>query len=552
MADTRTSTMVQVKLSELKESDLNPRKEFGLDELKGLAETMKAQGVLEPLIVREISNGKGAAYEIIAGARRFRAAKIAGLAEVPCLVRDVDDRQAMELMLVENLQRKDLSALEEADGYAELVKKAAYDVKAIAAKIGRGIGYVYARLKLVDLAPGPRQLVESEKLSPAHAVRIARLDPAVQKDIATNVVRSSWSVRTLEDVIQRDIHRSLIGVAWKLDDEKLLPAAGSCMKCPFRSAKETHPDLKPNTCLKPSCYQEKAILSAKRQVAAATKTGETPKKVVKLSFTSSYTGMKREKDVLYVREWLLSGKDACAHAATGVTIDSGWNGQKKVERGVVLPICMKPLDCEMHKHKPERIQKPASQVTRERKIREAAELDKAVRTRALGEILKRVKTGLLRCDLEIAAYSFFNEIWHEVRKFVVERHGWTVKVHEDSADVVAVKIQKMSDAELRAFIIELALARSMEKPMNRRDLDLLSVIAKKRSVNLKAIERSIIADRKTAEKLKLKAEALKKDADKAVAKLDKERKARPVRKAKAKSAKHPMSAKKTKGSKKKK
>lgn len=171
-----------VPLSELRECPLNPRKHFDQARLDELARSMAPPvGVLEPLLVRP-AKGK-TPYEIVAGARRFRAAQIAGLAAVPVLVRSLTDAQVLELMVIENNQRDDVHPLEEADGYAQLMAlDRAYTVEAIAARTGKSASYIYRRLKLRDLIPAARQAFEADELTAAHAERLARLTPDQQTD----------------------------------------------------------------------------------------------------------------------------------------------------------------------------------------------------------------------------------------------------------------------------------------------------------------------------------------------------------------------------------
>jgi ParB/RepB/Spo0J family partition protein len=147
---------------------------------EGLVEliaSVKANGILQPLLVRP----KGAKYELICGHRRFAAATKAGLTEVPVFARDMDDAAALAAQIVENLQREDSHALDEADAYRRLAREAKLDVATIAARVGRSVPYVYDRMRLVDLVPDVKQVFREGKITPGHAVVLARLTPADQK-----------------------------------------------------------------------------------------------------------------------------------------------------------------------------------------------------------------------------------------------------------------------------------------------------------------------------------------------------------------------------------
>lgn len=170
-----------IRLEELVASATNPRKTFDPVKLDELASSIASKGVLEPLLVRPYETFGPAKYEIVAGERRFRAATLAGVETAPCIVRDLTDVEALEVQTVENLQRDDLHPLEEAEGYAALMKFAGYDVAQIAQRIGKGEGYVYDRLKLLQLIPAIRTVFLGGEISVGHAIPLARLNAADQK-----------------------------------------------------------------------------------------------------------------------------------------------------------------------------------------------------------------------------------------------------------------------------------------------------------------------------------------------------------------------------------
>ncbi len=172
-----------IPLSAITPNPLNPRKHFDKDALNELAESIKTHGVRQPILVRPKGKDK---FEIVCGERRFRASKLAGKADVPAIVDpDLSDGQALEISILENLQRQDVHPLEEAMGYKALMDMskdpaAAQTADAIAAKVGKSIGYVYARLKLLALIPAGREAFLSGRITAGHAVLIARLQPKDQ------------------------------------------------------------------------------------------------------------------------------------------------------------------------------------------------------------------------------------------------------------------------------------------------------------------------------------------------------------------------------------
>lgn len=161
----------KLPLLAIRESKLNPRTHFHKEGLEELAASIKQLGVLTPLLVRPV----GDRYEIAAGHRRFRSAKMAGLEFVPCIVRDLTDVELLEILVVENNQRENVHPLEEGAGYKALLDLGAYSVEGLAQKIGRSRIYVYDRLKLLELGRAGRDLFLSDRISFAHARLISRL-----------------------------------------------------------------------------------------------------------------------------------------------------------------------------------------------------------------------------------------------------------------------------------------------------------------------------------------------------------------------------------------
>lgn len=163
-----------VPTDQLHEHPHNPRSHFDPAQLAELADSIKAKGVLNPLLVRP--NGKKG-FQVLAGARRLRAARGAGLTEVPVIVRELDDEAAFELMLIDNLQRSDIHPLDEAKGYQILMNSPGYDVARIAERVGRSVKYIYDRVKLLSLTKQAQDLFLEGKFTAGHAILLARLKP---------------------------------------------------------------------------------------------------------------------------------------------------------------------------------------------------------------------------------------------------------------------------------------------------------------------------------------------------------------------------------------
>ena len=177
-----------------------PRKHFDQEKLEELAESIRQHGIIQPLTVRKLSSGY---YQIIAGERRWRAARLAGLTEVPAVIIEADDRKAMELAMIENLQREDLSPMEEAEGYKMLVEDYGLTQEQAAQRVGKSRSAVANALRLLALSPALRQMVEDGRLSAGHARALLPLATALQEQAAATVLKNDLSVRQTEQLVKR-------------------------------------------------------------------------------------------------------------------------------------------------------------------------------------------------------------------------------------------------------------------------------------------------------------------------------------------------------------
>jgi ParB family transcriptional regulator, chromosome partitioning protein len=178
----------EIPIETLSESPLNPRRPYDQKKIEEMAQSMgNGVGVIEPLVVRLIAAGTSRGreheidhYEIVAGSRRYRAAKLAALGTVPAVVRELTDQQTLEIMVIENNQRDDTNALEEAEGYERLLKTS-YTLERLADKIGKSHKYIYDRLKLLQLIPEAKTILLTDRMTAGHAILLARLKPDEQK-----------------------------------------------------------------------------------------------------------------------------------------------------------------------------------------------------------------------------------------------------------------------------------------------------------------------------------------------------------------------------------
>ncbi len=182
----------KVKISDIVPCSFQPRTEFDREALESLAQSIKEKGVLQPLLVRK----KNDKYEIIAGERRWRAAQLAGLDEVPVIIKDLNDSETLEIALIENLQRENLSAIEEAEGLNRLMSEYAYTQEIIGKVIGKSRSYIANTLRLLGLPEEIKQLVKENKLSAGHARALIGCENA--SELANKIVKEGLSVREAE------------------------------------------------------------------------------------------------------------------------------------------------------------------------------------------------------------------------------------------------------------------------------------------------------------------------------------------------------------------
>ena len=197
---TETTGSLSLPISQVESCSSQPRKHFDEASLAELAASIQEHGIIQPLTVRKLASGY---YQIIAGERRWRAARLAGLSEVPVIVIEADDRKAAELAMIENLQREDLNPMEEAAGYRSLIDQHHMTQEEAAGRVGKSRSAVTNALRLLELAPAVQNQVEAGLLSAGHARALVPLSPAQQVQAANAIIEGGLSVRQTEALAKR-------------------------------------------------------------------------------------------------------------------------------------------------------------------------------------------------------------------------------------------------------------------------------------------------------------------------------------------------------------
>ena len=197
---TETTGSLSLPISQVESCSSQPRKHFDEASLAELAASIQEHGIIQPLTVRKLASGY---YQIIAGERRWRAARLAGLSEVPVIVIEADDRKAAELAMIENLQREDLNPMEEAAGYRSLIDQHHMTQEEAAGRVGKSRSAVTNALRLLELAPAVQNQVEAGLLSAGHARALVPLSPTQQVQAANTIIEGGLSVRQTEALAKR-------------------------------------------------------------------------------------------------------------------------------------------------------------------------------------------------------------------------------------------------------------------------------------------------------------------------------------------------------------
>ena len=198
--------LIDLDIQKIRSGKYQPRKNFDEGELGELAASIAQNGIMQPIVVRPVEGGGESGYEIIAGERRWRASKRIGMDTIPAIIRDIEDKQALELAIVENVQREDLSALEEAAGYERLIQEFSYTQEQLAGAVGKSRSHIANLLRLLSLPDSIKQLLEEGKLSMGHARALMSAENA--EELAEQVVKGNLNVRQTEKLVKGELNQS--------------------------------------------------------------------------------------------------------------------------------------------------------------------------------------------------------------------------------------------------------------------------------------------------------------------------------------------------------
>jgi len=473
------SAFQDIPLNHIQESKTNPRRTFDEAKLAELAGNIRQHGVLQPVLVRPLPGGAEGFFELVAGARRYRASKIAERETVPATVRELTDTECLELQLIENLQRADVHELDEARGYATLMQlqPETYTVETLAEKIGRSEKYVYARLRLMQLIQEAQDAFYTGRLTVAHAFEIARLQPndqsralqecfphhktaaAILKDGKAEAV----TVRQLRAWVEQEIHLDLTNAPFDPQDESLLPPAGSCAKCPKRTGNNPllFPEVRQKSiCTDRACYRTKIEALVRLRVKPLEEKGEKP---LLVSLAPTWQAKQRNPDVLYEGHYRTAKKAECPQTRPAVVIDGA-------DAGKVLHVC-RDEKCKVHAGVTRYEASPKERAARAKDLL-AERAEKLTRVRMLNAIRQKLPATLSRPDLEMAALDYFERLGHDNHRRLCRVYGREEKKSKnawggnsvDYKTITEKAVREMNTSDVQHFLIVCSLVSDLYCP----------------------------------------------------------------------------------------
>jgi ParB family chromosome partitioning protein len=464
-------------LASLTESALNPRRSFDEAALNELAESIKTQGILAPLVVRPVNQH----FEIVAGARRYRAAQLAGLETTPVRIVELTDAQALETSIVENLQRRDVHPLEEASGFAALLRleEPKYSVEQIAAKCAKSASYVLARVRLTELAPAVTEAFLKDEIGTGHALLLAKLQPAQQEEALTACYQEQYNsgnktkrillpVRQLQQWIEHNILLELASAPFSRDDAQLVPEAGACLDCPKRTGHNTllfdGMAAQHDSCSDPKCYAAKLEAHVRQSIAAKPRlvqisTAYGPAKEGSAAVPrNKYVEIRKDKPTNQKQhDW--PEYKTCKFTTEAIVTEGS-------EKGELRRVCANP-DCPVHHARKQKTSADAVIKAEQEQRRREEAIAQTTGLRVLSAILDAVPVRLMKRDL-LFVVEHLAAMLDERRLAIVLRQHGIGKAKATAADapakLLAAFIHKADESTLGRLLVEIVILHSTHSP----------------------------------------------------------------------------------------
>ena len=466
-----------VSLSLLSESKTNPRRVFEDAALKELADTIRSQGVLSPLLVRPVTeNG----FEIVFGARRYRAAQLAEQDTVPVRIKQMTDAEVIEAQLIENLQRRDVHPMEEAQGFRALLdlEEPKYSIEQIAARTGKSPSYIAGRLKLTELVPTVVEAFYKDEIGVGHALLMAKLQPTQQEQALPHCFREDWSgagknrsillpVRNLQYWIEQNVMLILKDAPFNKRDAQLVPAAGGCVDCPKRTGhnKLLFSDLgKSDACSDPACYRAKVsahvaqLVTAKPQLVQISTGYGTQKEGSPVVPRNKYTEIHKPTS----KEEAKRPQFKVCKFATDAIITEGEGV------GTVQKVCANPA-CPVHHPKQRTSRDDEKWKAEQEKQRKEQAIANATGLRVLSAVSAAVPVRLMKRDLLFILEKLIAVMDEKRIETLARQHGIRQKRDDGGlAKMFGAFLRRADEGTLSRLLVEttILLAASRMNPAN--------------------------------------------------------------------------------------
>jgi len=465
----------ELPLALLSESKTNPRRVFDDVSLRELAASIRSQGVLSPLLVRPLTeNG----FEIVAGARRYRAARMAEAVTVPVRIKQMDDAEVLEAQLVENLIRAEIHPMEEAEGFARLLalEEPKYSIEQIAAKVGKHPSFVASRLKLVDLVPAAVDAFYANEIGVGHALLLAKL-PADQQEQALSAcfkeaynsggatpTRILLPVRNLQFWIETNVLLILKDAPFDKRDAQLVPTAGSCADCPKRTGHNKllfGDDLgkQGDQCTDPRCYNAKLAAHVAKTVAA---------KPNLVQISTAYGGQKEGSPVLPRNKYTAIRDDkpqkkedaqrpefkVCKFATDAIITEGS-------DIGTIHKVCANP-ECPIHHASKQRPATDAAFKAEQEKRRREEAIAQATGLRVLKATSDAVPVRLMKRDLLFVIEHLAAALDERRMAIIFRLHGIgkTSGAGDAPAKLLASFLRKADESTLGRVLVAITVLQS--------------------------------------------------------------------------------------------
>jgi ParB family chromosome partitioning protein len=462
-------------LANLTESANNPRRTFDPAALNELAESIRTQGLLSPLLVRP----KGAqSYEIVAGARRYRAAQLAGLETVPVRIAELTDAQAIEASIVENLIRADVHPMEEASGFRALLnmEEPKYSIEQIAARTGKKPVFIAARLKLTELVPAVVEAFFRDEIGTGHALLLAKLQPAQQEEALKACYQEQFNsgsktkrillpVRQLQAWIEHNILLELASAPFSKDDAQLVAEAGACLDCPKRTG---HNALlfegmaaQHDSCSDPKCYAAKLEAHIKKTIAAKPKLVQistaygTQREGSATVPRNKYVEIRSEKPSNQKqKDW--PEYKTCKFTTEAIVTEGS-------EKGEMRRICAN-AECPIHHaRKPKAAPDANAKAEQEKRRREEA-IAQSTGLRVLTAITEAVPVRLMKRDLLFIVERLTATIEERRLAVLLRQHGINraqATTADSQAKLFTAFLRKSDEGTLGRVLVELSILQTL-------------------------------------------------------------------------------------------